>query len=218
MTFRPMSTQRRMPRAVNLLSPYQFVSQDTLQPGYEHNGFRDRESAEYWRERACGIACAQMLLYAHQGHLTPAGQLIEEGVALDAYRHGVGWIHSGLATLLTGRGLHAEAKLLPAEELIKHLLGGGTAILSVTPSLGVTRPPPEARESRGGHLVLCHGFSVPNGREDSHFPLAELLISDPDHEFPDRLEGSLAPFDRIDRAWSGRCIAIASSQTTMPRP
>lgn len=201
-----------MPRAVNLLSPYLFVSQDTLHLGYEHNGFRDREGAEYWRERACGIACAQMLLYAQQGRLVPAGQLIEDGIALGAYRPGVGWIHSGLATLLTERGLSAEEKLLPAEELIKHLLGGGTAILSVTPTLGAMRPPPEARASRGGHLVLCHGFSVPNAREESHLPLAELLISDPDHEFPDRLEGALAPFDRVDRAWSGRCIAIASLQ------
>lgn len=201
-----------MPRIVNLLSPYLFVSQDTLHHGYELNGFKDRESAEYWRERACGIACVQMLLHAQQGRLIPAGQLIEEAIALAAYRPGVGWLHSGLARLLTERGLPAEAKLLSAEELIKHLLRGGIAILSVTPTLGTVRSSPEARASRGGHLVLCHGFSVPNGKEEHHIPLSELLISDPDHEFSNRLEGALAPVNQVDRAWSGRCISIAYLQ------
>lgn len=202
-------TRRLMPRTVNLLSPYKFISQDTLHGGHEHNGFRDRECAEYWRERSCGIACAQMLLYAQHGHIIPAGRLIEDGVAIGAYRKGVGWTHSGLAALLTKQGVPAIARLLLAEDLMYHLVLGGAAILSVTPTLGVKRQPPKLPSARGGHLILCHGFCVPLNPAEPCTPLSKLLISDPDHDFPDRLEGTLTSFDLVARAWSGRCIAIS---------
>lgn len=197
-----------MPKALNLLMPYRFVSQDTLVPGYEENGFPDKATAEYWRDRACGIACVQMLLHAHIGKLLPAGHLVEEALALGAYRPGRGWIHAGLAGLLAQYGLSARAELLPEAALTTHMLRGGCAILSVTPTLGVKRPAPQERASRGGHLVLCHGFSVPSDGDLHENPASRLLISDPDHEFLQRLEGALAPFAQVEQAWSGRCIVI----------
>lgn len=198
-----------MYKIINLLSPYRFISQDTLEHGYLKNGFADRSSALYWRDRACGIACLQMLLFARYQKYMPAGALIDAATAHDAYRAGIGWIHRGLAALLQEYGVSAEAKLLNRESLMHHLTCGGTAVLSVNPTLGARTAPPEDRAKRGGHLVLCHGFSALDDDKDQLSVSEEVLISDPDHEFPDRLEGELASLQQVDRAWSGRCVSVA---------
>lgn len=59
-----------------------------------------------WRARGCGIASLHMVL-KFCGRPVPLDDLLQEGLAVGAYREGIGWTHRGLVELARRHGCHA---------------------------------------------------------------------------------------------------------------
>lgn len=101
-----------------------------------------------WQYRSCGIVALLMVMEAlAQKDLTTPDALIQEGLALGAYKEGIGWYHRGLANLAATYGFtasnHDWSKVSAAEaqeSLLKELVHG-PVIASVT-------------TDKGGHLIV----------------------------------------------------------------
>ena len=59
----------------------------------------DPSIPEEWRPRSCGIAALHMALSVKHPGVCQTWDLIQEGLAVGAYKQGVGWVHSGLVNL-----------------------------------------------------------------------------------------------------------------------
>lgn len=128
----------------------------------QHVGIGDRQ----WKWRGCGVASLAMAMaYWHQQSAGNASEsldaLIEKGLAIGAYREGVGWVHAGLVALAQQYGYRAEAfdyadkgktpKTMPETwELLASALTEGPVLASVFPGLDPQRG--------GGHIVLVTGI------------------------------------------------------------
>lgn len=179
-----------------------YVSQDTLLQTAMMGAFASPDTAEFWRDRVCGIACVCMLINALTPRAVPLGQLIAEGLSINAYVKDVGWSHAGLADLLKAHGVAATArKLSSIDALLGILREASAAILSVTPGLkGGDRDSSGQLLPKAGHLVLAHGIALENHQ------ISGILISDPDYEGVVPRCRQPYGLDVIDASWGGRCI------------
>jgi predicted double-glycine peptidase len=128
----------------------------------QHVGIGDHQ----WKWRGCGVASLAMAMaYWHQKSAGNASEaldaLIEKGLAIGAYREGVGWVHAGLVALAQHYGYRAEAfdyadkgktpkTMAEAWELLAAALSKGPVLVSVFPGLNPERG--------GGHIVLVTGM------------------------------------------------------------
>lgn len=76
---------------------------------------------EAWRPRACGVTALRMAL-ARRAVEVSTVELVEEGVASDAYQEGIGWRHDGLVALAKRHGARAYRKEFRAHQKLPHFL------------------------------------------------------------------------------------------------
>ncbi|MBS2772781.1 cysteine peptidase family C39 domain-containing protein [Anoxybacillus rupiensis] len=110
----------------------------------------DGKGAEYWGDRACGLACLRMI-FSHYGKTVPSQyELLNQALKRRAYSP-KGWIHQGLADLGEIYGLSAASIAIEnATQLQLVLQITGPLIVSITHKF-----PEDGR--RGGHLVVVCG-------------------------------------------------------------
>ncbi|MBP6885861.1 MAG: C39 family peptidase [Candidatus Pacebacteria bacterium] len=136
-----------------------------------------------WRSRGCGVTSLLMVLAYWKSTdvkntLPTLRVLLEDGVAIGAYREGVGWIHSGLARLAerfgyTGfnedfamQGKTPLSAELAWEGLLKNL-HSGPVLASVFSGFDPERG--------GGHIIVITGY------EDGH-----VYYNDPEEATEER--------------------------------
>lgn len=120
-----------------------------------------------WRARGCGIVALKMALdfWHSRDPVNRTGsldELLRDGIAIGAYREGIGWSHGGLAALARQYGYEAfNADWAPngptpksaadAWEALLAELADGPVLASVWSGLDPDRG--------GGHIILITGFS-----------------------------------------------------------
>lgn len=121
-----------------------------------YSQFNDITSPE-WQRVGCGIADIAMLIEFHKpGSVSSVDELLQEGIAGDAYLDDAGWIHQGLIRIAEKRGLTGETydfsylgKEGALAQLERHLIDG-PVIASVHYTLDPTNPIP--------HLIVVTGI------------------------------------------------------------
>lgn len=108
------------------------------------------EGPDHWSDRACGIACLQMVLDHFHLPVPPMTHLLDQGLQMGAYSPR-GWIHAGLAELGRCHGLDSEAATVPDLDALEALLRSGRPVIA---SVSL-RLPLDGR--RGGHLIVVCG-------------------------------------------------------------
>ncbi len=140
---------------------------------WQEQGFTSRSEAEHWSHRACGTACVGMLIGYFRGHYPPLADILREGLESDAYSDR-GWIHAGLARLLTTHGVPSQATPLGyPQELVAAIEARIPLIVSVSDEF-----PCDGR--KGGHLVVVTGVvNDPSSWGDRHtsVPAARFAAS-----------------------------------------
>lgn len=127
-------------------------SQSLDRERWREHGFESVEDSDVWSDRACGVACAAMVLDYARGGPVSVVDLLHEGRVQGAFCDR-GWIHAGLATLLTRHGVSAVAEQIGSvDDLLTILCAGHPVIVSVTLQF------PEDG-SQGGHLILVTGVT-----------------------------------------------------------
>ena len=175
-------------------------------PRWREYGTEDIEEYVFWCKRACAIACLRMCIEA----LTTLSQfptmieLIRKGVDLGGYTvHNEkgefvdsGWYYQPLVKLGEEYGLRGSVcKILTIDEICSYLVAGSLVIASVNPKIGDRDIP---ITSRGGHLVLMHGFKW------SKQECEALLLHNPSGRFPELQANAVIPFNRFSEAFAGR--------------
>jgi hypothetical protein len=162
----------------------------------EHGGTALGDVRE-WSDRACGMASLRMILIGYGLPVRTLTEMVVQGVASGAYATGRGWLHAGLADTATGLGLAAQAEAVDAPALPARL-DDAPLIASVSHQF-----PDDG--SRGGHLVVLHGYEL--GRHD---PM--ILFRDPSRWGQDNHQVRLS---RLACSFSGRCITFKPPETTI---
>ena len=160
-----------------------------------------------WSYRGCGIAALSAVMdYWHKinnsNQTTTIDDLLERGLAQNAYRENIGWSHSGLALLACSYGYNSFNKDLAPQsptpatpnevfnQLIVHL-NNGPVIASIFPQFDPTRG--------GGHLVIITGWDG-----------IHIFINDPDE--PNEASGrKQISREQFMKAFKQRFIVIQPS-------
>ena len=128
-----------------------FYSQRLTEENYQAEGFDSLSEALSWTKRICGLACLKMVISQLKNQVVPLKTLLNQGLAVDGYMKGIGWIHQGLADVATQYGINAQCKSIgdSLDVIDRELEQGKLVIASV--SCGFNS------EKKGGHLVLIIG-------------------------------------------------------------
>ncbi len=151
-----------------------------------------------WRARGCGIASLHMVL-AFYGRTMLLDDLLREGLAVGAYREGIGWTHRGLVELARRHGCRAynidaaptspTPKFAPeAWGMLMAELEWGPVLVSVHARFDPTMP--------GGHIVVVTGWD------------GELLALNDPVEMAEREGRKLMAGAAFRRAFKQRYIAV----------
>lgn len=148
-------------------------------------------SREALGDVACGIACVHMILRHVLGSAPDYLRLVRAGFDAGAFTD-QGWLHAGLARMLTELGVPAHATgSLSREELLGACARGLPSIVSC--SIGF----PEDGQ-RGGHLVVLLGELPPSGSQ-------RVAFADPSRWGEAHRDVDSA---RFWASWSGRAIVV----------
>lgn len=172
-------------------------------PAWRSLGFNDKDDVDYWSPRACGACCVTMLARASQHDVTVA-DVVKQGVELGGYDIGTdqGWFYQPLTEQLKSYGYTAEvAPYLSITRLATHILGGGTAILSVNPQI-IRGDDVVTNHDKSGHLVLAVGVDIRGGRVDS------LTIHNPSGKDKHTRENATVSVDTLQRSYGRRGILV----------
>jgi hypothetical protein len=180
-----------------------YYSQNINPNNFKSDGFSSKEEATYWSTRACGIACVQMVLKHFGVEPLPLPPLILKCAHADGYKKPIGWIHQSLADLITEQGITAECKKLESfDELINLLDNKAIIIASTTLHFkGGYSKPDGSLYSKGGHLVIVHGY-----KQDKNNQITHLIIHDPHDKTPYHPQNYQVPINEFQNSWSGLTI------------
>ncbi|WP_263081190.1 C39 family peptidase [Endozoicomonas sp. Mp262] len=173
-----------------------FYSQRLTQANHQQEGFDSMEEAESWTKRICGLACLKMVIARITGEVVPLKALLEQGLAVDGYMKGVGWIHQGLLDVASEYGISGLCQSVGTElgiiddELEKNRLVIASVSCGFNP------------EKKGGHLVLIIGI-----HDDGY------IIHHPSSE-----EGEQWSHYRIDRARFLQSFSVNGNIITISVP
>ena len=148
-----------------------FYSQRVDESNFQQEAFPDVRTAKDWTDRICGLACVKMVVAHFTDEVIPLGRLLQQGLKVDAYIKGTGWVHRGLATLASQFGVrgHAESIGTDIARISTCLNRGELVVASVGDGLDGTR--------RGGHLIVIVNSTA------SAF-IVHHPSSDPDYDWP----------------------------------
>ena len=147
-----------------------FYSQRLTETNYQAEGFETIEDARSWTQRICGLACLKMVIAKKTDQVIPLKTLLDQGLAVDGYMRGIGWIHQGLADVAKQYGITALCQSIGDKlDIIDQALGRGELVIASV-SCGFNP------EKKGGHLVLivgakADGFIIhhPSSEEDEQW-------------------------------------------------
>lgn len=173
---------------------------------------------EKWRSRACGVACAKMVVkYFQPSNDESIDALIDEGVRIGGYKNEEGWDHESIVRLLRNRGLFAyreefksqvlragETKGMPSiydakmakagiKKIYKMLKVGRPVIVSVDAGFG---------ENNSSHLVVLVGFDLDDSGEVSGF-----VFNDPDAKTGIK-KNIFVDIGKFERYWRRMCVFV----------
>lgn len=132
-----------------------------------------------WQHRACAICSLWMLLKWNDKtlYITPE-ELLEKGLAENAYIEGIGWKHDSIVTLAHAFGLEleyakkffttSEDKKVGLDLIDNSLRSGKPVLISIYSHLTPTR---------GGHMPILIGYTETDGT------ISNYRIQDPDGTF-----------------------------------
>ena len=159
-----------------------FYSQRLHTDNYQEEGFADFEDALYWSKRICGLACLKMAIQylIKEEKSVPLKELLDKGLALNAFTESLGWIHNGLVSISSSYGLIGGRESIGDNlERIDNLINEEHLIIaSVTVGFeaGKIYPQEDGTEyvmKKGGHLILVFGTKKEEGI------ITELLVHHP---------------------------------------
>jgi hypothetical protein len=167
--------------------------------GHEREfGFDSRADADYWQQRACGIACLQMVLVglgvaSCDPKEKPLAAMIAEAVTMGAYSK-AGWIHAKLAEFAENYGVNGDCcRNRTTKELFNEVESGAVCIASVC--VGIDG------HAKGGHLVVVTG--VESNGEGHRF-----IVNHPSSCAGMEWESLRICLSRWDSSFSGNYIAF----------
>lgn len=153
-----------MNKIVEIPFPIPFYTQMVTEESWNADGFSDLQEGLSWNMRGCGIASLRMVIDGFlQQEGKPAcqgqGTMIHKGLAQEAYKPGVGWIHQGLVKMAAEYGLlgtaHREKNTV---DIGTEILAGNPCIISVSPRFAGGKPDEDGNlYTKGGHLVVAYG-------------------------------------------------------------
>jgi|AntRauTorckE6833_2_1112554.scaffolds.fasta_scaffold02362_13 predicted double-glycine peptidase len=144
-----------------------------------------------WQKIGCGIASIAMLIDYYSDENINVDDLLEKGIANDAYLQDAGWIHSGLIALSNEYGLDGKSISLSylnkddALTELKGVVAEGPVMVSVHYTFEPSNPIP--------HLVII------NDIRDGH-----VHYNDPAEQAGN---GTLT-FEQFKRGWKQRYIVV----------
>jgi predicted double-glycine peptidase len=144
-----------------------------------------------WQKIGCGIASVAMLIDYYSNRQINVDQLLEKGIANNAYLSDAGWIHAGLINLTHEYGLDGQSKSLAhlsadnALTALSKVVANGPVMASVHYTFEPTNPIP--------HLVVIN--EIKDGK---------VYYNDPAEATGN---GSLS-FEQFKRGWKQRYIVI----------
>jgi hypothetical protein len=202
-----------IPYSMQIASPglAEAVFSETLDPSrdprWAESGAADPQEYAYWTLRACGVVCVKMCVEAFGKPTRSWVAWAKEGVRRGAYlikthngkTEELGWLHSGLAEMLAGEGLFAQARSADLTTIAANLRAGRLVIASVSYQLGTRLPVTR----KNGHLVVVSGADLEDGTA------VRLEILNPSARYPDLQGRALIPAERFSQAFSGRVIVVS---------
>lgn len=123
-------------------------------------GFASHKDAEYWEKSCCGILCLQMANEYYFQRKVMTFDLIQQGLALNAYTDATGWSHVGLVQFAKRLGIKAQSGQYALRQLANHVRNGGLAVVSIKWGFQNRKSPKERLlfwKKYGGHLALVIG-------------------------------------------------------------
>ncbi|MDD7804929.1 MAG: hypothetical protein PUP46_05095 [Endozoicomonas sp. (ex Botrylloides leachii)] len=128
-----------------------FYSQRLTKTNYQAEGFDSFDEALSWTDRICGLACLKMVIAQLTQQVVPLKRLLDQGLAMNGYKKGVGWIHQKLADMVMAYGVSAQCQSIGDHlYLIDNALEQRKLVIASV-SCGFNP------DKKGGHLVLIIG-------------------------------------------------------------
>lgn len=128
-----------------------FYSQRLTKANYKLEGFKSLKDARAWTRRICGLACLKMVIAKKTGQSIPLKTLLDQGLSVDGYMQGVGWIHQGLVDIAEQYGVTAQCQSIGDQlEVVDAAINRGQLVIASV-SCGFNQ------KKKGGHLVLVIG-------------------------------------------------------------
>lgn len=127
------------------------------------NFYSQHNNDKYWNKRACGIACVQMILDAHDKKIS-LKKVIKLGLDHNGYdiKNDVGWYHQSLVKILEDFDIKAKTeKYVSSNEIAKYIFDNNFVISSI-------------ESKNGGHLILIYDYLL-----DKNNNLKFLIYNDP---------------------------------------
>ena len=157
-----------------IIGDVSFFQQEITKENYNQNGFSSYEEAKNWERRSCGAVCLRMVIdFFYPDLKVTTKELINKGLAREAYREKIGWIHHKLVEIGEEYGLKGGKESIGEniEKIKDHLINKEIVLASVSHGLEVGREYRRIDGSiktvrRGGHLVVVYGAMEKNTMVD----------------------------------------------------
>lgn len=157
---------------------------------------------KFWSRRACGIACAKMILdYFNVEDKKSLVELAEEGREKGGYSQS-GWKHDYFLELFKEKGLTSFRKekmeyMKGVEEIATFIDQGGLVIAScIVPFM----------EEKDFHMILLKGVKWTDGRRKD--PLG-FYYSDPDSLYPESASERYVGVESFGNYWRNMAIFVS---------
>ncbi|WP_317854930.1 C39 family peptidase [Chakrabartyella piscis] len=200
-----------MNRYVKISFEIPFYNQRITTENWQSSGFSSELEGISWTERGCGIASLRMildgfLLAENKPSCPNQGEMIEKGLAQEAYNPGIGWIHAGLAHMAEEFGISAVAyRGKTLTDVANELEQNHPCIISITPRFrgGLVNEETGNIYGKGGHLVVAYGCTY-----DETGNLTGFLVHHPSCFLENTLPAYQVDVKPLEASFSGNFIAF----------
>ena len=184
-----------------------FYTQRITEENWQQEAFPSLEEGQSWTMRGCGIASLRMVLDGFGKHCEKQGTMIAKGLAGNAYKDGVGWIHQGLAEMAEAYGIFAKAlRQKEADHVQKALEQGYPCMVSVTPFFrGGKQKTDGSIYKKGGHLVPVFGYETKDNL------LSAFLVHHPSAWKEDNVANMWVSLADFTASFSGNFICFSET-------
>lgn len=193
---------------IKVTYPIPFYTQQVDFDDKELQGFKDKEDAEYWQQRGCGIASVKMIIdgfqkYRHLNLSEAYGELLYKGLEMGAHCDR-GWIHKGLVKIAECYGISgANYRFATIKMLQKEIEKNRPCIASVTVGFNGGKIDCEGNIiSKGGHLIVVKGLVKRYGS------LAGFIVNHPSSYSGLNLEDYIVNLEDFKNSFSGAFMSF----------